>query len=96
MDYVKKRDSSAGDFGIRATLDDGAEIREDLSWQYIDRRGEKGRYEQNNGVARINLHHIVFTALKDKVEIKLDNQLSKPGENLGVNFFAVTPFLLEN
>jgi len=47
-------------------------------------------------VARINLHHIVFTALKDKVEIKLDNQLSKPGENLGVNFFAVTPFLLEN
>ena len=96
MDYVKKRDSSAGDFGIRATLDDGAEIREDLSWQYVDRRGEKGRYEQNNGVARINLHHIVFTALKDKVEIKLDNHLSKPGENLGVNFFAVTPFLLEN
>lgn len=96
VDYVKKRDSSAGDFGIRATLDDGAEIREDLSWQYVDRRGEKGRYEQNNGVARINLHHIVFTALKDKVEIKLDNQLSKPGENLGVNFFAVTPFLLEN
>ena len=95
VDRIKGRDSSAGDYGIRATLGDGAEIRKDLSWQYIDRRGEEGRYDHNNGVARINLHHIVFIAAKEEVEITLDNQLAKAGENLCVNFFAVTPFLLE-
>ena len=25
----------------------------------------------------------------------LDNALAKPGENLGVNFFAVTPYYLD-
>ena len=82
------------DIGIRATLGDGAVVRNDLSWQHIDRR-QTGRYEQNNDCVRPNLHHIVFIATAPEVAITLDNALAQTGENLGVNFFAVTPFLLE-
>ena len=83
------------DIGIRATLGDGAVVRDDLSWHHIDRR-QTGRYAQNNDCVRPNLHHIVFIATAPEVAITLDNALAQPGENLGVNFFAVTPFLLES
>jgi len=82
------------DIGIRATLGEGAVVRGDLSWHHIDRR-ETGRYEQNNFCVRPNLHHIVFTANAPEVTITLDNALAAPGENLGVNFVSLTPFLLE-
>lgn len=82
------------DIGIRATLGEGAVVRDDLSWHHIDRR-ETGRYEQNNLCVRPNLHHIVFTATAPEVTITLDNALAAPGENLGVNFVSLTPFLLE-
>ncbi len=82
------------DIGIRATLGEGAVVRDDLSWHHIDRR-ETGRYEQNNFCVRPNLHHIVFTANAPEVTITLDNALAAPGENLGVNFVSLTPFLLE-
>ena len=95
VDYVKNHISDWRDFGIRAVLGEGAEIRQDLSWQHIDKRGDKGRYAHNNGVARPNLHHIVFIATQPEVEITLNNALAAPGEKLGVNYFSVTPFLLE-
>ena len=44
---------------------------------------------------RPNLHHIVFTANAPEVTITLDNALAASGENLGVNFVSLTPFLLE-
>ena len=95
VDRVKAKNSDWGDFGIRATLGEGATIREDLSWQHIDKRDAKGSNARNAGAARPNLHHIVFIADAPEVEITLDNRLSAPGEHLGVNFFGVIPFLLE-
>ncbi len=95
VDRVKAKNTDWGDFGIRATLDADATIRQDLSWQHIDKRGQQGSTAANNGVARPNLHHIVFIANAPEVEITLDNSLAKPGEHLGVNFFTVLPFLLE-
>ena len=55
----------------------------------------EARYDFNDNVARVNLHHIVFTANAPEVTITLDNALAAPGENLGVNFVSLTPFLLE-
>ena len=95
VDWVKAKNSNWRDFGIRATLGDGATIRDDLSWQHIDKRGVNGGAAQTYGVARPNLHHIVFIANAPEVEITLDNKLAAPGEHLGVNFFSVTPFLME-
>ncbi|MCQ2397277.1 MAG: hypothetical protein MJ106_06240 [Lentisphaeria bacterium] len=95
VDRLKSKNSDWGDFGIRARLGEGATIRNDLSWQHIDKRGVIGSNATNNGVARPNLHHVVFIADASEVEITIDNALAKPGEHLGVNFFTVLPFVLE-
>ena len=78
-------------FAVSATLSEGAEIDKALSWVHVDER-IKGRYEVNNGVARINLHHIVFTAKSSEVELKLDNAAASPGEELGVNYVSLLPY----
>ena len=93
-DDAHNKVTAGKDIGIRATLGEGAVVHEDLSWHHIDRR-DQGRYAHNNACVRPNLHHIVFTATAPQVTITLDNALAAPGENLGVNFFAVTPFLDE-
>ena len=78
-------------FGIDATLSDGAEIDESLSWLHVDERIQ-GRYAANNGVARINLRHIVFTARAPEAELVLDNSTARPGEELGVNCLSLLPY----
>lgn len=78
-------------FGIAATLSDGVEIDKALSWVHVDER-IKGRYEMNNGIARINLHHIVFTAKSQEVELTIDNAAASPGEELGVNYLSLNPY----
>ena len=78
-------------FAVSATLSEGAEIDKSLSWVHVDER-IKGRYEMNNGVARINLHHIVFTAKSPEVELMLDNAAASPGEELGVNYVSLLPY----
>ena len=83
-------------FGIEARLSsDDVRIEYTPSWLHIDKRIQ-GRYEHNNGVARTNLHHIIFVPNKKEITITLDNAMSKPGENLGVNFFRVIPYLPED
>ena len=81
-------------FGIEATLSGGAEIDRALSWTHVDER-QKGRYAANDGVARINLHHIVFTANATEIELTLDNAASSVGEELGVNFISLNLYYAE-
>ena len=78
-------------FGIAATLSEGVEIDKALSWVHVDER-IKGRYEMNDGIARINLHHIVFTAKSREVELTIDNAAASPGEELGVNYLSLNPY----
>ncbi len=78
-------------FGIAATLSDGAEIDSALSWVHVDER-VKGRYALNNGVARINLHHTIFTARAAEIELKIDNAAATVGEELGINYLSVKPY----
>ena len=78
-------------FGIEAKLSDGAEIDRALSWVHVDDR-QKGRYSANDGVARINLHHIVFAAKAPDIELAFDNAAASIGEELGVNYVSLNPY----
>ena len=78
-------------FAVSATLSNDAEINQSRSWVHVDAR-VKGRYAINDGVARINLHHILFTAKRETVELILDNESAAEGEELGVNFVSVNPY----
>ena len=78
-------------FGIAATLSGGAEVDRALSWVHVDER-IKGRYEMNNGIARINLHHIIFAARSREAELTIDNAAASPGEELGVNYLSLNPY----
>ena len=78
-------------FGIDIKLGAGAEMREDLSWVHVDNR-IKGRYDFNDNVARVNLHHIVFTARTAETEIVFDNAAATIGEELGINAVSLKPY----
>ena len=78
-------------FGIGVTLGAGAEKRDDLSWVFVDER-IKGRYDFNDNVARVNLHHVVFTARAAETEIAFDNSAAKVGEELGINAVSLNPY----
>ena len=78
-------------FGIDVKLGAGAEVRKDLSWLHVDKR-TKGRYDFNDNVARVNLHHIVFTARAAETEIVFDNTAAVTGEELGLNYVSLTPY----
>lgn len=81
-------------FALDATLSPGAEVRPELSWVHVDKR-QMGRYAHNDGVARINLHHLVFTARAPEVQVTFSDAGSHPGEELGLNCVSLNPFLLE-
>ena len=78
-------------FGIDVKLGVGAEVRKDLSWVHVDNR-VKGRYDFNDNVARVNLHHIVFTACAAETEIVFNNAAAKVGEELGLNAVSLNPY----
>ena len=78
-------------FGIDVKLGAGAEVRKDLSWVHVDER-TKGRYDFNDNVARVNLHHVVFMAKTSNVEVTLSNADASAGEELGVNYLSLNPY----
>ena len=78
-------------FGVDVRLGAGAEVRRDLSWTHVDRR-VKGRYDFNDNVARVNLHHVVFAARSAEVEVAFDNAAAGAGEELGVNAVSLNPY----
>lgn len=78
-------------FPVGVSAGRGAKVRDDLSWVHVDER-TKNRYPFNEGGARINLHHVVFTATAAETEISIDNEASPAGEELGVNFVSLNPY----
>jgi hypothetical protein len=78
-------------FGIDVKLGAGAEVRKDLSWVHVDER-TKGRYDFNDNVARVNLHHVVFTARAAETEIVFNNAAAEVGEELGINAVSLNPY----
>lgn len=78
-------------FAIGVKVGAGAKVDDGLSWTHVDER-VKNRYAFNEGGARINLHHVVFTAIAAETEIALDTSACAPGEELGVNFVSLNPY----
>jgi hypothetical protein len=78
-------------YGIGAELE-GVEILHDKGYVHIDRRNG-GRYAENNNVAKINLHRIVFRAQSPKAVITFHDTAANPGEELLLNFVQLKPYL---
>lgn len=74
---------------LAVTLSEEAEICAGLSWTHED--GRKGG-KAARGTARINLHHIVFTARAQRVDVTLSVADAPPGTETGINFVGLTPY----
>jgi hypothetical protein len=80
-------------YGIDVELE-GAEILPDKGFVHIDRRN-KGRYKDNNNVAKINLNRIIFRAKSPTQLIAFNDEKASPGDELIVNFIQLKPYLEE-
>jgi len=78
-------------FPLTCKLVGEVEVLPSLSWTHVDQR-IKGRYARNNGVARTNLHHVVFMVKGQEAEIVLRND---GDEELGVNCISLNPYMPE-
>ena len=70
----------------------GGDVDAARSWVYVDRR-PRGRYAKNNGVARINLHHVVFTAKAVEAVVRIATDGAKAGEQIVVNCVSLNPYI---
>lgn len=86
--HARSRKSYPRKFPISVVLSDGAAVHPELSWVHVDRRrGGKVKRE-----AKINLHHVVFTARMTEVEVAFDNERTNPGDEIGINCVSLTPY----
>ena len=88
---VAARRTAPRRFAIEAKLSTGAEIVPELSWVHVDKR-QKGYYASNTGVARINVHHVVFRALKPEIDVTISAADAREGESLGINWLSLNPY----
>ena len=79
-------------FAMSVTVQDGAEIEPTLSWVHVDGRT---KLSTKCSGARINLHHIVFTARASEATVAISDSSAKPGETLGVNAVSLNPYYEE-
>lgn len=78
-------------FPLTCNVAGAVEVLPSLSWMHVDQR-QKGRYARNNGVARTNLHRVVFRAKGQHAKVVLRND---GDEELGVNCVSLNPYLAE-
>lgn len=78
-------------YGIAVELAD-AEILPDKSFVHIDRRSG-GVYDDNDNVAKINLHRTIFRAKSPTQVITFHDSAARPGEELIINFIQLKPYL---
>ncbi len=76
--------------GLKAVLDAGAEVIADQSYVYVDSRNS-GRKE-NDGLVRINLHHIRFRAAAESVAITFTDADAEPGTETALNYIMLKPY----
>lgn len=78
-------------FPLTCNLAGAVEVIPSLSWTHVDER-IKGCTARNNGVARTNLHRIVFRAKGQHAKVVLRND---GNEELGVNCISLNPYVPE-
>lgn len=75
---------------LNAVLDAGAEVIPEQSYVYVDARNS-GRKE-NDGLVRINLHHIRFRAAAESVAITFTDADAEPGAETALNYIMLKPY----
>ncbi|HCU38097.1 MAG TPA: hypothetical protein DGT21_22485 [Armatimonadetes bacterium] len=75
---------------LKAVLDAGAEVIPEESYVYVDSRNS-GRKE-NDGLVRINLHHIRFRAAAESVAITFTDADAEPGTEMALNYIMLKPY----
>jgi hypothetical protein len=88
---VKAKRIAPRKFAVSASVGTGAAVDAALTWTHVDKR-IKGRYDINNGCARVNLGQIVFTATAPETEISFSNEQAAEGEELGLNYVSLLPY----
>ncbi len=73
---------------IEGVLGDGAEVDPGRSWVHVGKGGRKGG-------GQVNVHHVVFTARTESVEITFSNRSAPVGSRLGINGIGVLPYFGE-
>ena len=88
---VKAKRIAPRKFAVSASVGAGTAVDDALTWTHVDKR-IKGRYDINNGCARVNLGQIVFTATAPETEISFCNEQAAEGEELGLNYVSLLPY----
>jgi len=76
--------------GLAATLGEGAELLPEQSYVFVDRRNSARK--KDDGMARINLHHLRFRATGDTVTVAFSDAGAAPGEELALNYIMLKPY----
>mgnify|MGYP003342563810 CR=1 FL=1 len=76
---------------ISVVLGAGARVDESLSWVHVDRRTKEQISIPRYHGARVNRHHVVFTATAEQVFFSVDNSAAPDGSELGVNWIGCWP-----
>jgi len=79
--------------GLNAVLDAGAEVIPEKSYVYVDRRNS-GRKE-DDGLARVNLHHIRFRAVAPSVTVTFTDAEAEQGTEIALNYIMLKPYFEE-
>ncbi len=80
-------------FGLDAVLDAGAEVMPEKSYVYVDSR-TSGR-KKDDGLARVNLHHIRFRAVAPSITVTFTDAEAEPGSEIALNYIMLKPYFEE-
>jgi hypothetical protein len=78
------------ELGMKAILDSGAEVIPEESYVFVDTRNT-GRKE-DDGLARVNLHHVRFRAVAPSVTVTFTDADAEPGTQIALNYIMLKPY----
>jgi hypothetical protein len=81
------------ELGLNVVLDAGAEVIPEKSYVYVDRR--TGGRKKDDGLVRINLHHIRFRAVAPSVTVTFTDAEVEPGTEIALNYIMLKPYFEE-
>lgn len=75
---------------LNAVLGDGAEVFPDQSYVFVDRRNSGSK--KDDGLVRINLHHIRFRATAPAVTVTFTDAEAAAGTETALNYVMLKPY----
>ena len=78
---------------LSAVLGAGAQLIPEQSYVYVDRRASGNK--ANDGLVRINLHHIRFRATASSLKITFTDAEAEPGTETALNYVMLKPYFEE-